>query len=80
MKILDGLWEEIACIRREIHMRKRVYPNWIASGKMSQQKADHEIAVMTRIHDKLSLLYGFADQEHMHHQQLELGSPEYENP
>lgn len=34
---------------REVRMRKRVYPRWVADGKMSQAKADAEIAVMEAI-------------------------------
>lgn len=36
----------IATVAREISMRKRVYPKWVAAGKMSQQHADAEIADM----------------------------------
>ena len=41
--------EQIACVRREIAMRRRVYPRWIESGKMTQAKADREIAVMEAV-------------------------------
>jgi hypothetical protein len=37
---------QIACIEREIAMRERVYPNWVASGRMSQAKADAELLAM----------------------------------
>lgn len=37
-------------IERELKMRKRVYPRWVAEGgRMTQAKADHEIAVMEAI-------------------------------
>lgn len=37
---------QIAAVRREVSMRRRVYPRWIASGKMSQDQADREIEAM----------------------------------
>ena len=41
--------EMIACIEREIRMRERVYPRWIATGKMTQAKADAEIVTMKAV-------------------------------
>ena len=41
--------EKLACLEREIAMRRRVYPKWIASGKLKQEKADREIAVMEAV-------------------------------
>lgn len=41
--------EKIACIKREIEMRHKVYPRWIANGKMSMDKAGREIEVMQDI-------------------------------
>ncbi len=38
-----------AAIEREIKMRKRAYPRWVADGRMTQKKADEEIAVMQAI-------------------------------
>lgn len=37
------------CARREAAMRQRVYPRWVASGKMTQQQAEHETACMDAI-------------------------------
>ena len=34
---------------REIAMRKRVYPRWVEAGRMKQEHADHNIAVMEAI-------------------------------
>ena len=39
--------EQIACLKREIALRKNVYPKWVASKRMTQAKADSEIAAMT---------------------------------
>jgi hypothetical protein len=36
---------------RELNMRRRVYPNWVASGRMSQQEAERQIALMNEIAD-----------------------------
>jgi hypothetical protein len=41
--------EQIICVKREIGMRQRVYPRWVASGKMKQDKADYEIATMEAV-------------------------------
>jgi hypothetical protein len=43
----------ITCVRRELALRKRVYPKWVVEERMSQAKAQHEIAVMQAIHDHL---------------------------
>jgi hypothetical protein len=42
--------EELAtCAKREVGQRKWVYPRWIANGKLTQTKADREIAMMEEI-------------------------------
>lgn len=41
--------EKRACLEREIKMRRRVYPRWVQSGKMTQAQSDREIAVMEAI-------------------------------
>jgi len=38
--------DQISCIEREIGYRVRVYPRWVAAGKMTQAKADLELARM----------------------------------
>jgi hypothetical protein len=38
-----------AAIKREIAMRKRVYPRWTGSGKMKDDEAEREIAIMEAI-------------------------------
>lgn len=40
------LKQMIAAVEREIGMRRRVYPGWIASKRMTKEKADAEIATM----------------------------------
>lgn len=41
--------EKRAAIERELKFRRRVYARWVSDGKMTQAKADHEIAVMEAI-------------------------------
>jgi hypothetical protein len=41
--------QQIEAVAREIGMRARVYPRWVASNKMSQAKADHEQAAMRAV-------------------------------
>ncbi len=39
----------IACVAREVEMRKRVYPRFVADKKMTQGGADYEIASMNAV-------------------------------
>ena len=41
--------DKLACVQRELAMRRNVYPKWVASGRMKQMAADKEIAVMEAI-------------------------------
>jgi hypothetical protein len=41
--------EKVAHLRREIAMRRHVYPGLVASRRMTQDKADRGIAVMEAI-------------------------------
>lgn len=43
--------ELVRAAERELSMRQRVYPRWVEAKRMSQAKADHEIACMTAIVD-----------------------------
>ena len=43
----------IACIKREIGMRERVYPRWVEQKKMLQATADLELARMRAVRDLL---------------------------
>lgn len=47
---------QLAAVRREIAMRKNVYPKWVKDGRMKQEKADSEIAAMQAVHDTLDTL------------------------
>ena len=41
--------EQIAEVKREIAMRKKVYPKWIEAGSMQKTKADFQILVMEAV-------------------------------
>jgi hypothetical protein len=43
------LSDQIASVQREIRMRSKVYPRWVADKKLTQSKADHEIAAMRAV-------------------------------
>lgn len=48
--------DQLECARRELRMRERAYPRWIASGKMTQKKADLEISLQVAIIETLEKL------------------------
>ena len=50
--------EEILCVRREIGLRERVYPRWVAAGKMKADMAEREIAAMKSVLESLHRLKG----------------------
>jgi hypothetical protein len=39
----------IDCLTRELAFRRRCYPGWVARGRMTQEKAEHEIMCMENI-------------------------------
>jgi hypothetical protein len=41
----------LACCRRELEFRQRVYPKWIAKGTMSEVKAAKELELMRTVCD-----------------------------
>ena len=47
------LQEMIMCVRRELALRKSVYPKWVVSKRLKAEAADHEIACMQAVHDTL---------------------------
>ena len=44
-----GIDRQIACVRREVAMREHVYQRRVADNKMTQAKADEEIATMRAV-------------------------------
>jgi hypothetical protein len=50
------LSEQLACARRELSFRQRVYPRLVENGKMTQAEADKELARMQALHDTVMRL------------------------
>lgn len=48
--------DQIAAVKREVGMRRRVYPRWIEANKMTHQKAEQEIAAMEAVQSTLEQL------------------------
>jgi hypothetical protein len=44
-----SLADQIACVRREIAMRERVYPKWVSAGRMKAEAAKRELDAMRAI-------------------------------
>lgn len=40
---------QIACVKREIRMRRQVYPRWVEQGRTTQVQADDQIAMMEAV-------------------------------
>lgn len=55
-----SITDQLASARRELKMRRRVYPNWVSTGRLRQDTADHEIACMDAI---VRTLEGLAPKE-----------------
>lgn len=47
------LEQQLASVRREIAMRERVYPKWVAAKKMRPETAEFELAAMKAVHRTL---------------------------
>ena len=47
--------EQIACIRRELNLRRNVFPRRVEAGRMTSETAAREIAAMEDILDRLRL-------------------------
>lgn len=51
------LQEMINCVKREVQMRYRVYPKRVREGRMTQQEADKEKALMYGVQKALQKIY-----------------------
>lgn len=51
------LQEMINCVKREVAMRYRVYPKWVREGKMTEQTAEKEKALMYGVQKALQKIY-----------------------
>lgn len=43
------LRDQIACVAREVALRRKVYRGFVASGRMKPEKAEHELACMEAV-------------------------------
>lgn len=50
------LAEQVACVEREIRMRRRAYPRWVADRRLAQDKADAELRAMEAVAETLRRL------------------------
>lgn len=44
-----NITHQIECAKRELAMRRGVYPKWIGLGRMSKDNAEHELQAMQAI-------------------------------
>lgn len=47
---------QISCLNRELSLRRRVYPKWIETGRMTRKKANDEIEAMQAAVNSLMVL------------------------
>jgi hypothetical protein len=47
------LEQQIACARRELSIRERVYPNWVEVGRMTPESMGRELRAMRAIVETL---------------------------
>lgn len=51
--------EQMKCVKREIDYRRRLYPKWVADGKLSQHEADYQIEAMEYVYNTLNAVLEF---------------------
>lgn len=51
--------EQMKGVRREIDHRKRLYPKWVADGRMTQQEANYQIELMEYVLNTLNAVLEF---------------------
>lgn len=47
---------QLECVRRELNLRRRVYPRWVQAGKMSQRLAHEQLILMEAVERTLAEL------------------------
>jgi uncharacterized protein (DUF305 family) len=55
--------QQIAAVKREIALRERAYPRWVASAKMKPEKSAFELGVMRAVLETLERLQDAAGRE-----------------
>lgn len=58
---MTTLPDQLACARRELAYRKRVYPRWVSEGRMKQDAANKECDAMEAIIETLLKLKWLAE-------------------
>lgn len=53
---MSDLIQQLECIRREVSMRRRVYPRLVEAGRMTRANAHYEIQTMEDVIDSLEWL------------------------
>ena len=51
--------QQMKGVRREIDYRKRLYPKWVADGRMTQQEANYQIELMEYVLNTLNAVLEF---------------------
>lgn len=54
--------DKLKCLVRELALREKVYPRRVNQGKMNQDKADHEVAVIKAIIEDYKVLSRWENQ------------------
>jgi hypothetical protein len=52
-----GLADQVEVVKREIRLRKRVYPNRVMTKRMSQKMADYQIDAMEQVLETVEAAY-----------------------
>lgn len=58
--------DEVSCLRRELLRRRARYPGLVQAGKLSAERAQKEIELMTRCLSRLERLQAEGQQLHMY--------------
>lgn len=58
--------DEVSCLRRELLRRRTRYPALVQAGKLSAERAEREIELMTRALRRLERLHAEGQQLHMY--------------
>lgn len=56
---------QIICIKREIAMRKRVYPKWVREGRMKAHNAEIEIEAMEAVLETVEEVLRVVDEGYL---------------
>jgi hypothetical protein len=72
-----SLEEQIKAAQRELALRKKVYPGFVARGSMTQDEADYQIACATAW---IVTLTRCLEQEQAQHQLALFGADHGDNP